>query len=275
MNFPYSVKAKSERPALSKRARVTLRREVESLRTCTDKDTALDSLDRIAAAIDMPMMAWAPDVAQPYYSPEMDAFIRRQGWPDDIVRLWRENSAALKIPFYARCRFTHLPFITSLVASPKRTRRSKPTREERLAEQISRRLGLRSLLTVPVHLPRGQVAMLTWAGPRSPASASALLDEACVELLAAAHFTMRVLHRADQQKSNAPEITVRLTPREWDCLRLTAQGFREADVARLMHIGQTTVRYHVDNVVEKLGAGNRTHAVAIAAQLGLLGPIGA
>lgn len=274
MNAPYSVKAKNDCPTLSQRARLTLRREVEFLRTCTDKEAGLDSLDRLAACIEMPMMAWAPDVAQPYYGQDMDAFIKRQGWPDDIVQLWRENSAGLKMPFYSRCRFTHLPFITSLVAAPKRTRRTKATREERLAEEISRRLGLQSLLTVPVHLPRGQVSMLTWAGSRSPASAAALLEEACVELLAAAHFTMRILHNASRQRGVGADITARLTPREWDCLRLTAQGFREADVARLMSIAPTTVRYHVDNVVEKLGAGNRTHAVAIAAQLGLLGPIG-
>jgi DNA-binding NarL/FixJ family response regulator len=68
--------------------------------------------------------------------------------------------------------------------------------------------------------------------------------------------------------------TMRLTPREWDCLRFMAQGFRDADIARLMEIALTTVRYHIDNAVQKLGASNRTHAAAVAAQSGLLGPIG-
>jgi len=40
-------------------------------------------------------------------------------------------------------------------------------------------------------------------------------------------------------------------------------------------LASTTVRFHLDNVARKLGASNRTHAVAIAVQLGLLGPIGA
>ena len=55
--------------------------------------------------------------------------------------------------------------------------------------------------------------------------------------------------------------------------QLTAQGCREAEVASLIGMAQTTVRYHLDNVIRKLDASNRTHAVAIAAQLGILGPI--
>ena len=49
----------------------------------------------------------------------------------------------------------------------------------------------------------------------------------------------------------------RLTPREWECLRLTAQGCREEEVATIVGLASTTVRYHLDNVVRKLGASNR------------------
>jgi DNA-binding CsgD family transcriptional regulator len=236
-------------------------------------EAALVCLDRIATDIEMPMMAWSPDVAQPYYSPEMDAFIRRQGWPEPMIELWREHSAGLKVRFYTRCRFTHLPFVTSLLQPGRRIARFPQSREERMAGEIARSLGLRSLLTVPVHLPRGQVSMLTWAGGRHPACAKILLEEVGSELLAVAHFAMQFLHKSATEGAHPSEVEIRLTPRERDCLRLTAQGYREADVARIIEIAPTTVRYHVDNVVEKLGASNRTHAVAIAAQLGLLGPI--
>jgi len=65
-----------------------------------------------------------------------------------------------------------------------------------------------------------------------------------------------------------------LTPREADCLRLVAQGYRDAEIARLSGLAATTVRTHLDNVVRKFGASNRVQAVAIAAQLGLLGALG-
>jgi len=269
-----ATKPNTDLEELSSYTKALLRQEIEVLHLCVEREAALESLDRIAVYIDMPLMSWTPDVAQPYFNAEVDEFNRRQGWPDEIVDLWRDHSAGSKIPFYTRCRFTHLPFVTSLLAPVGRARGRRRTREERVAGDISRGLGLQSLLTVPVHLPQGQVAMLTWAGAKSPASAEALLQEICVELLAVAHFTMRVLNRSERNRSFAAEMRFRLTPREWECLRLTAQGFRDADVARLANIAATTVRYHIENVVEKIGASNRTHAVAIAAQLGLLGPIG-
>ena len=67
---------------------------------------------------------------------------------------------------------------------------------------------------------------------------------------------------------------VGLTPREWDCLRTLAQGYREAEVAEVTGITKSTVRYHLENVVQKLGCKNRVQALALAAQLGLLGPVG-
>jgi DNA-binding CsgD family transcriptional regulator len=65
-----------------------------------------------------------------------------------------------------------------------------------------------------------------------------------------------------------------LTPREWDCARTLAQGYREAEIAELIGIKQVTVRFHLDNIVQKFGCKTRTQAVALLAQLGLLGPIG-
>jgi DNA-binding CsgD family transcriptional regulator len=55
---------------------------------------------------------------------------------------------------------------------------------------------------------------------------------------------------------------------------LAARGLREAEIAAQNGIRPTTVRYHLDNVVAKLGARTRAHAVAIAAQLGLVGTRG-
>ena len=67
----------------------------------------------------------------------------------------------------------------------------------------------------------------------------------------------------------------RLTPREWDCARTLAQGYREAEIADIIGISKLTVRYHLDNIVKKFGCKTRAQAIALLAQLGLLGPIGA
>jgi len=64
---------------------------------------------------------------------------------------------------------------------------------------------------------------------------------------------------------NAADVdSVQLTGRERDVLELLAQGFQLDEIAGRLGIGLETVRTHVRNATERLGAVNRTHAVAIA-----------
>lgn len=51
-----------------------------------------------------------------------------------------------------------------------------------------------------------------------------------------------------------------LTGRESDVLRYIRLGFRNADIARELHLSPRTVHFHVAHILEKLGATNRTDA---------------
>jgi LuxR family quorum sensing-dependent transcriptional regulator len=55
-----------------------------------------------------------------------------------------------------------------------------------------------------------------------------------------------------------------LTPREREVLGWVARGKSAQDVADILAIAKRTVDEHVQSAVRKLGAENRTHAVAIA-----------
>jgi DNA-binding CsgD family transcriptional regulator len=57
---------------------------------------------------------------------------------------------------------------------------------------------------------------------------------------------------------------IRLTGREREVLVLLAQGLQLDEIAARLGIGSETVRTHVRKAGERLGAANRTHAVAIA-----------
>jgi DNA-binding NarL/FixJ family response regulator len=61
-----------------------------------------------------------------------------------------------------------------------------------------------------------------------------------------------------------------LTRRELDVLGLIRDGYRNKQVADKLGIAETTVNFHVRNLVEKLGAHDRAHAVALAIRRGLL-----
>ncbi|MFE7526620.1 response regulator [Kitasatospora sp. NPDC057542] len=63
-----------------------------------------------------------------------------------------------------------------------------------------------------------------------------------------------------------------LTGREEGVLRLMATGLSNPEIAQALAVSQETVKTHVGNVLSKLGAQNRTHAVVIAYESGLVVP---
>ena len=65
----------------------------------------------------------------------------------------------------------------------------------------------------------------------------------------------------------APE---QLTPRELEVLAWVAQAHHNKEIAERLSISQRTVKFHVSSIMGKLGAANRTEAVALAVQHGLI-----
>ena len=60
-----------------------------------------------------------------------------------------------------------------------------------------------------------------------------------------------------------------LTPREIEVIRHIAGGNRNRDIADRLFITEETVKVHIKHIMEKLGAADRTQAVAIAVRRGL------
>jgi DNA-binding NarL/FixJ family response regulator len=61
-----------------------------------------------------------------------------------------------------------------------------------------------------------------------------------------------------------------LTPRERDVLQHVAGGNRNKDIAERLFISEETVKVHIKHIMEKLGARDRTEAVAIAVRRGII-----
>jgi DNA-binding NarL/FixJ family response regulator len=61
-----------------------------------------------------------------------------------------------------------------------------------------------------------------------------------------------------------------LTEREVDVLRQSAAGNRNRDIGHKLFIAEETVKAHMKHIMEKLGASDRTQAVAIAARRGII-----
>jgi DNA-binding NarL/FixJ family response regulator len=61
-----------------------------------------------------------------------------------------------------------------------------------------------------------------------------------------------------------------LTARELEVLHIMADGTSNRAIAQRLYISERTVKFHVSSILSKLGAGNRTAAVAIARTRGLI-----
>jgi DNA-binding NarL/FixJ family response regulator len=90
--------------------------------------------------------------------------------------------------------------------------------------------------------------------------------------------TIRAVHAG--QKRVSPELAAELadhageeelTVREVAVLRLVALGKTNKEIAAQLCISDETVKSHVTNILEKLGANDRTHAVTIAVKRGIIG----
>jgi LuxR family transcriptional regulator, quorum-sensing system regulator BjaR1 len=65
-------------------------------------------------------------------------------------------------------------------------------------------------------------------------------------------------------------MTSKLTPRESEVLRWVASGKSAREIGEILDISKRTVDEHVLAAVRKLGAVNRTHAVALALRDGVI-----
>ena len=252
-------------------AREALEGILADLRAATNLKAGEAALDAVAVLLGLPWACWVPDTSHPYELPQMDAYARAHGWPDELLKLWWSRHAALKMPFYIRCRFEQLPFLVSL---DHRHQFDRASREQTQITELIHRMGVTTLLVVPLHLSKGQVAIIVWAGNRKVDELTRVLTGIEGDLLAIGHRFMRIASHSLNSVSDGVNERSRLTPREWDCVRTLAQGYREAEIASLIGIKKATVRFHLDNVVDKFGCKTRAQAAALLGQLGLLGPIG-
>ena len=141
--------------------------------------------------------------------------------------------------------------------------------------------GVDVLIAIRGEFPQARVIMLTTSdgdadiqrAMRAGASAYILKSMPMEELLG----VIRSVHAG--RKHIPPEVAARLaeymgdddlTARELEVLRLIRDGYRNKQIADQLTISENTVNFHIKNLMEKLRANDRTHAVTIALRRGFL-----
>jgi two-component system, NarL family, response regulator YdfI len=75
--------------------------------------------------------------------------------------------------------------------------------------------------------------------------------------------------RAVVRRASAAQ-TEPLSPREVEVLKLMGEGASNKAIAWRLQISEHTVKFHVNSILEKMGAGTRTEAVMLGVRRGLI-----
>lgn len=111
---------------------------------------------------------------------------------------------------------------------------------------------------------------LSRAAARAIPNSRTLLIEGANVLWLPAEATAEVLSFLGQPSAGATVQAVRLSPREFEVLRLVASGCSNLEIAQRLGLSENTVLHHISNLLRKLSARNRAHAVALGYRSGLL-----
>lgn len=141
--------------------------------------------------------------------------------------------------------------------------------------------GIEAMIAIRQEFPQARIIVLTtYAGDMQVIRA--LKAGACGYLLKAnvnedLLDTIRAVHAG--QKRVHPEVAAQLAEftgkeplsvREVEVLTLIAKGNANKEIAAQLSIGDDTVKRHVTNILAKLEANDRTHAVTIALKRGII-----
>jgi DNA-binding NarL/FixJ family response regulator len=141
--------------------------------------------------------------------------------------------------------------------------------------------GTDTLIAIRGEFPEARIIMLTTSDCDGDIQ-RALRAGASGYVLKSTHMdeVLRVIRSVHAgQRHVSPEVAARLaehlgdddlTARELGVLRLIRDGYRNKQIADQLSISENTVNFHIKNLVDKLHANDRTHAVTIALRRGLL-----
>lgn len=122
-------------------------------------------------------------------------------------------------------------------------------------------------VTIPIHLPRGDFATFTGVG----LGRRTAWHEAGAAQIGALSVLAQIFHESAVECLGPRQGTPpHLTPREVECLALTASGLSAKEIGRVLARAEPTVIMHLTSAMRKLGARNRVHAVTLALGQGLI-----
>lgn len=243
--------------------------QIDALRRLTELGPAADILRSAGRIAGLTHVAVVTDVSHPdaLKDENGESLVERLGWPSAFISDWLARGYSATSPGMVAARLRHLPFAWPVAGAD-----GHPMPTGGAGASVLGGLGITGGVMVPVRLPRGRFAAIGWYGPIDRDQAQALIDAAGPQFMLLAHYFLELV----REKADPPvarEDLARMTPRELECLTLVAKGASDAQAGQALGLSERTVRFHLGNATDKLGARTRSHAVALATQLGILGSV--
>ena len=245
----------------------------ERLGECRDLIAAAHCLKSIGQCLGIPHPAVIDDYSSNRLLTTEDgrALTSVLGWESDFVEKWLKQRLYLVSPIAAVCRMSTQPFVwdaAAIAASVEDTR----TRTQ-IRWPLTPARGIYGGITVPIHMPRGRTGSVSWYSRDASVDLPAVFAQSSDLLRLAGHRFMDLVYASRVETESGEDEAIHLSERELECLTWAALGRTDADIGDVIHRSSATARFHINNAVRKLGARNRTQAVAIAAQRGLIHPL--
>jgi LuxR family transcriptional regulator, quorum-sensing system regulator BjaR1 len=180
-------------------------------------------------------------------------------WPTEWFKLYTDNNYDRVDPVVRLCRRSVNPFEWGEAPYD-------AEREPGAAEVMNRAKEFRMArgFIVPLHGLTGFTAAVSLGGVDLDLN---VRSKPALHLMAMYGFD-RIRSLLDPK----PGPPVRLTAREREVVAWASQGKSAWEIGEILHITQRTVEEHLTNAARKLGASNRTHAVAIAIRTNIIHP---
>ena len=192
------------------------------------------------------------------------------GWSDRERQIWIGNpKVVLDSPLISACRYEADVFWANTDGFYSKT-------TTRFLDYIDlsnfeRRTGVKAAIVAPVHLPMGHIGVVFYT-PRDPRrrDLSEVFETYADLLSTCARVFISSYSRVLCCGRDLPS-RLKLSRKEVECLQWAAYGKTDAEIGIIMSRSPSTIRFHIQNVSQKLNTVNRGQTIYKAAQLGFIG----
>jgi LuxR family transcriptional regulator, quorum-sensing system regulator BjaR1 len=221
---------------------------VERLERLPTVSAAMDSMEQTFSRFGFETLILT---GLPNHEQRFEQVVMAKRWPAEWFKIYTANQYIRVDPVARQCRRSVHPF--EWAEAP-----YDPQQDPRAAEVMRRAQDFRMArgFIVPIHGITGYEACISVGGTDLDLNSR---SKPAIHLMAMYGFD-----RVRRLLSPPAIIAYRLTKREREVLAWSAVGKSAWDIGEILNITQRTVEEHLANCRRKLGAMNRTHAVAIA-----------